>query len=379
MTLVVLVTYFFVPHSRYTTKMNRGIALQFSYSAILTYDRYKALKKQYGSLEQASKQVDAKLFKQLGCRADTVTDALKRWQQFDAQVYENELNMRGITFITIEDPQYPELLKQIADPPVFLYVLGNVQALHQSSIAMVGTRAMSANGKRLTRHFTEPLVQSGLVTVSGLAFGIDAEVAKQTLAANGTTVAVLAGGLRQITPNHNAALGQSIIQNGGAVVSEYPLDIEPQKFTFPARNRIVAGLSQATLVLEAGEGSGALITARLAFDYNREVFAVPGSIFDKKARGCLELIAAQTAQIASAPEHILQCLNRSTTVQHQSLFTPQPGLQSTIWNALNLEPQSVEILSEKLRVTVPEITAQLTLLELSNAAQNLGNGMWVKL
>lgn len=359
--------------------MNAATALTWSWLNVLTKKRYDALRGKFGSLEDALQHVDQELLRALGCREETAISALNRLEEFDPDAYAAQLQTRGITLISFEEDSYPAQLKEIADPPVFLYYKGSIKILRQPCIALVGTRDMSAYGKRITETIVPELVRAGVVSVSGLAIGVDAQVARDTLASGGQTVAVLAHGLAGVYPRGNAKLAQEILAQGGALLSEFPLDIAPDKYTFVARNRIIAGLSLGTVVLEAGEGSGALITAELALEYGREVFAVPGQIFDPHYAGCNLLISRGQAKLVTVTEDILhECGIVQPETSERPAYTPQHGVEKTVYSTLTTMPQSVSDLVKQAGIEAASINAMLTLLELNGAAKNVGGGMWVR-
>ena len=358
--------------------MDLQIALRYSYANFLTKKRYDHLNAKFGTLESAIASVNSELLQSLGCRKDTIETVLHRWNTFDAAIYAAQLQKKSIVLLTIEDVEYPALLKNVPDAPVFLYIAGAVETLSQTCIALVGTRNMSPYGQRVTEYFVPSLVNAQIVTVSGLAYGIDACVANETLKAKGKTVAVIGAGLAQITPMSHRYLAQRIIAGGGALVSEFPLDVPASTYTFPARNRIIAGISMGTIVLEAGHKSGAAITANLAFDYNRDVFAVPGQIFDDNYVGTHALIHNQIAQLVTSPAEVLAVYGRKDTTE-ASVFVPSNTIETTIYNALTALPQTIEQLHSKSTLDIATLIAHLTIIELANGAKNLGNGEWVKL
>lgn len=196
----------------------------------------------------------------------------------------------GVRIVTLWDEAYPEVLRSLYDPPLCLYVRGKLPPLPENAVAVVGTRRMTQYGARMTRMITEEAVAAGYTIVSGLAFGVDTVAHTATVEMNGITVAVLGGGLMRIHPQENVPLARRIVESGGAIVSEFPMMCPVSRTTFPRRNRIVAGMTRATIVTEAGIGSGALITAKLALDNGREVFAVPGHADNMQAKGCHKLI-----------------------------------------------------------------------------------------
>ena len=203
----------------------------------------------------------------------------------------------GVRIITIEDDNYPEILRELYDPPLVLYVRGRLPETPDRSIAVVGSRRISSYGEKMARMICEEAAVAGFTVVSGLAIGTDT-IAHQTMVdMAGKTIGVLGGGLMHMHPQENIKLARAMVQGGGAVISEFPLDFPVCRTNFPRRNRIVAGLSRATLVIEAGMESGALITARLAAEAGRDVFAVPGRVDNPQAQGCHKLIKEGAALV----------------------------------------------------------------------------------
>ncbi|MBM2821154.1 MAG: Protecting protein DprA protein [Candidatus Berkelbacteria bacterium] len=210
--------------------------------------------------------------------------------------------------IILPDKDYPKLLKEISDPPGILYIKGNLSLQDEVSLAVVGSRKYSLYGKKATNYIVGPLVQNGLCIVSGLALGIDAIAHEVALSSKGRTLAVLGCGLDQIYPLANIRLADKIIKSGGALISEFPLGMPALRHNFPIRNRIIAGLTLGTLVIECAEGSGSLLTAAAAIDYNREVFAVPGEIFSETSSGTNRLIK-MGAKIVTSHRDVLEDLH----------------------------------------------------------------------
>ena len=208
--------------------------------------------------------------------------------------------------IEISSNEYPQQLKNIYDPPLKLYALGNVHILKQLSIAIVGSRRATEYGRKIAFQFANDLTKKGINIISGLAIGIDTYAHLGTLypKAIGKTIAVLGSGLNEIYPKSNIELAKKILESGGCIVTEYPLGIKPQKTHFPQRNRIISGLSKGVLVVEAGEKSGALITADFALEQGKEVFAVPGNILNYTSIGTNNLIK-QGAKLVTTYEEIL--------------------------------------------------------------------------
>ena len=213
-------------------------------------------------------------------------------------------NISAVTFVS---KNYPEKLKNIAQPPLVLYTMGDQSLLNKKSISIVGTRKPTDYGKIVCEKFVKELSGAGLVTVSGLAYGIDTIVAETTLKAGGKTIAVLAGGLDHVYPSQNKDLAKRISENG-LIVSEHRLGIKPLNYLFVNRNRIVSGLGLGTLIVEAGEGSGTMTTARFAIDQSRELFVVPGNIYSVQSKGTNALIDEIPDTFTISPQRILDRL-----------------------------------------------------------------------
>lgn len=226
----------------------------------------------------------------------------------------------NVKLVSYADTDYPNCLKQIANPPLVLYVKGKLPAACYS-IAIVGSRSCTEYGRRAATYFSEQLARCGIPIISGGARGIDTAAHKACLAAGGQTVAVLGCGLDIVYPEENGRLYTEIVAQGGAVITEYAPGVLPFNYNFPARNRIIVGLSQGVLVAEAAKRSGAIITANLAADAGREVYCVPGNIFDRTSIGCHELIRTG-AKLIDKPEHILEDKASWELAQHERIFQP---------------------------------------------------------
>ena len=353
--------------------------LLWSCMQVLNRERFDAIMKVFGNLEDAAKHIDGELLRGLGCREQLIANVLERMGKCDPEEEEKLLFSTNAEIITVADDCYSERLKDIADAPIFLYAQGDLSILEQPSIALVGTRKMSSYGKRVAQEFTRALAKAGIVTVSGLARGIDSLVAEETIRASGKTVAVLGQGLLTLSPQAKV-LSQKIVDSGGLILTEFPLRTAPDFFTFPLRNRIIAGLSLATVVLEAPESSGALITAKLAFDYGREVFAVPGQIFDQNFVGCHTIIRKQAARLVASPNDLLQEIGVIVpdADPERITYVPKNDEEKKILNCLNGMPQNIDDVVQKSRMSVGVVGAILTVLELNGAARNLGQGQWIK-
>jgi DNA processing protein len=301
-------------------------------------------------------------------------------------------------FLPLGSPRYPALLADLPDAPVGLFVRGDPDALSLPQLAIVGSRNPTAAGNDNARQFAAHLVQSGFAITSGLAIGIDAAAHRGALQAGGRTIAVCGTGLDIDYPRANAGLAGEIASTG-ALVSEFPLGTPAAKSNFPRRNRIISGLALGTLVVEAAVQSGSLITARLAADQGREVFAIPGSIHNPLARGCHRLIrqGAQLVETANdifdelriAPGSQSQVLTRSRLANHpgagtkaaeaSALFAPVLDKEYEILlDALGFEPASVDVLIARTGLKADEVASMLLILELEARIDACPGGLYVR-
>ena len=286
----------------------------------------------------------------------------------------------GNSVITLGDPLYPAALLEIPDPPVLLYVKGDPALLSRQSIAVVGARSATPQGEANAEAFATVLSQGGLGIVSGLALGIDAAAHRGGLAGPGSTVAVIGTGADRIYPARNATLARRIAE-AGVIVSEYPLGTAPLAHNFPRRNRLIAGLAKGVLVVEAALKSGSLITARLAIDCGREVFAIPGSIHSPVARGCHQLIR-DGAKLVESAEDILEEL-RLDTCRTAAPVVPTMGLDddenAPVIASLGHDPVDMDTLVQRTSLTPEALYAILLTLELEGRVSRLPGGRFQRL
>ncbi|MDZ4229586.1 MAG: DNA-processing protein DprA, partial [Candidatus Veblenbacteria bacterium] len=294
------------------------------------------------------------------------TDVAQSW---------GEVERLGLQLITITDEHYPKLLKEIYDPPALLFARGDLATLEGAGLAVVGTRQATSYGLSTTKDLVAVLARSGFTIISGLAYGIDTAAHRATLEAGGRTVAVMASGLDEVYPTANRHLAHDIVQHGGLWLSEFPPGTAPLKQNFPYRNRIIAGLSRGTLVIEAAPGSGALLTAKHALEANREVFAVPGNITSPTAAGTNELLK-QGAHLVTSAEDILNVfgLAPAATV---ALPTLEPELEQLL-QAIPREPIHLDNLARNLQLPVSVLAPQLTLLELKGYLRDVGGQQYIR-
>ena len=285
----------------------------------------------------------------------------------------------GNSLMTLADEDYPKSLLEIADPPALLYCKGRRDLLSQPSLGIVGSRNATPQGTRDAEAFAQALSDAGLTIVSGLALGIDTAAHRGGLAGAGSSVAIVGTGLDRIYPASNKALAHQLAENG-LIVSEFPLGTPPLPSHFPRRNRLISGLSRGVLVVEAAPNSGSLITARVAAEQGREVFAIPGSIHSPLARGCHALIK-QGAKLVESAADILDEL-----AWPQRLTAPAPLLQAQaetpsdpILDALDGAPITLDTLAQRTGLTLDALSAKLLTLELDGRIASLPGGRYQKI
>lgn len=278
----------------------------------------------------------------------------------------------GIQVLTWEDEAYPRRLKEIDQPPPVLYLRGNLLPEDEWAVAIVGTRGITAYGRQVTAEITSVLARRGVTVISGLARGIDAEAHKAALNAGGRTLAVLGSGVDQIYPPEHRQLANQIIASG-ALMSDYAPGTPPDGVNFPPRNRIISGLSMAVIVIEAGERSGALITAEFAADQGREVFAVPGNINAPKSVGCNRLIH-QGARPLLTPEDVLESLDLASFQQQRvaRAVLPKDEVEARLLSVLTREPMHVDDIRARVDMPIEKVSATLALMELKGMVRQLG-------
>lgn len=276
------------------------------------------------------------------------------------------------------DSSYPELLNQIKEPPLLLFVKGKLQLPDSVAIAMVGTRKATRYGKLNAERFAEFFASNNILVVSGLAYGIDTFSHLSTIKAGGITYAVIASGIDKLGPSESKKNSEKIIESGGAIISNYHLGVSALPPYFLQRNRIIAGISKATLVIECGFKSGAMNTARNAFEENRDVFAIPGNITSEKSEGTNALIKQNKAMIALSPKGILDDLgleNNSAIDTMKIEFSDDN--EKKIYNTLNLEPIHVDEISEKTNLEMSIILVKLLELEFKGLIRQLPGKFYI--
>ena len=292
-----------------------------------------------------------------------------------------EIARLGLRVVDCEDPDYPASLKEIYDPPLVLYARGDLSATRRRGLAIVGSRHTTRYGEDCAKKLAYQLAYAGLCIHSGLARGIDTFAHQGALAAKGRTAAVLGCSLDQVYPPENRALADKIAAQGGVLLSEFPLGTAPDRQTFPMRNRIVSGLSQGILVVEAGESSGALITARMALDQGRSVFAIPGRIESPHSRGCHRLIK-EGAKLVESAEDVLSDFDLLLPPSPQESKRPWPAdltpEETAVLGAMQPEETHLDELIQKTGLPSGVAASTLLRLEMRKLVRQLPGKFFVK-
>ena len=320
--------------------------------------------------------------------AETVVAGIQNppWLEVDKDLQWRAQNQQQHHILVLDGENYPDILREINYPPMVLYVRGEGNLLNMPQLAMVGSRNPSHSGLEMAEDFAGALVRLGLVITSGLALGIDTACHKGTLLAKGKTIAVLGTGVDNIYPRRNVGLVEEILSGGGSIVSEFSLGAEVRAENFPRRNRIISGLSLGTLVVEATEKSGSLITAQYALEQGREVFAIPGSIHNPLVRGCHKLLR-HGAKLVETPVDILeelQYLPNPLKMSLESPFNKQSSVKvrknnldsdcCKLLECINYEMTSVDLMLERSGFSVAAMGAMLTSLELQGFIESVVGG-----
>lgn len=305
-----------------------------------------------------------------------VIDKIISSTKVDLELELKKLEEKRVKVLFIQDEEYPESLKNIGTPPLFLYYKGDIALLKQFTLGVVGTRNATCYGKIVCEKFTKGFVEAGIVTVSGLALGIDTICHKKTLSEKGKTIAIVGSGLDVIYPKENRSLWEEI-EKDGLLMSEYPLGTQPQQYHFPMRNRIIAGISKGILVVESKQKGGSLITASIAVEEGKDVFAIPGDIFSDFSEGCNNLIKNSQAKLVVKVEDILEEYGIKISVSNKKTELELGKLEKEVYETLNTNKSLDEILIE-VRGKTSEVLATLVDLEIKGLVVATLGGCYMK-
>jgi DNA processing protein len=339
--------------------------------------RLKSLLDYFGEPQKAW-LASSKEWQQIGIPKNTLVS--RSQIQLDPLKYLDQILQSEIRVLSIYDTEYPALLKEIYDPPVVLYYKGDwTKPLSQPCVGIVGTRKISGYGRVVTETFSKALAEAGVTVVSGLARGVDGVAQQTAVNTAGQTIAVLGGGLNKIYPAENVRLAQQIVQDHGVLVSEFPPDYDSVPGNFPARNRIISGLSKGVLVTEAAIISGSLITAKEALEQGREVFAVPGPITTEGSSGT-NLLLKNGAHLVTDPQDILDILNINPKASRkESKPIVVSADEQQILDQLSIEQRHIDELVRSCHLNPSSAAATLIRLEIKGLVKNIGGGSYIKL
>ncbi len=324
------------------------------------------------------KLIDSGLSKQLSKKITNERQCVNPIEEFQ------KLQNNNIQIITVQDAYFPKKLKIIPSPPFLLYVRGNIEALNKPSVAVVGSRKISDYGKHAIISIIRDIALAQITIVSGLALGTDALAHRETLDVNGITVAVLAGGIddKTIAPRSHFNLAKQILDTGGTIISEYPIDTQPTRGTFPTRNRIMAGMTDATVIIEATQKSGTLTTAQHAHKFGHKLFALPGSIFANNSVGPNTLIRDEKAKALLCADDILSIFNKRDTHKSSGRTCPSTTLtkhQKTLYTTIKKHPDGaqINILIKETKLDGSTISSELIMMEIDGIVKNIGNQTYI--
>ncbi|PIX46910.1 MAG: DNA-protecting protein DprA [Anaerolineae bacterium CG_4_8_14_3_um_filter_59_70] len=338
--------------------------------------RLRALREHFGDLSLAW-QAPLDALQAAGLSQKIAERVIQARASVDLDGFMEQIAAQGIQVLTWEDEAYPACLKEIDQPPPILYLRGELTIEDSWAVAVVGTRRVTAYGRQVTEELASYLAQNGVTVVSGLARGVDAIAHQAALKAGGRTLAVMGNGVDRIYPPEHRALAEQILASG-ALLSDYAPGTPPEGANFPPRNRLISGLSLAVVVVEAGETSGALITAQFAVDQGREVFAVPGNILAPQSKGTNRLIQQGAHPLLSARD-VLEALNL-TRVSEQRLVRralPADEVETQVLNVLAREPLHVDEIRNQTGLPIERVSATLVMMELKGMVRQVGGMNYV--
>ncbi len=345
--------------------------------------RVRRLLERLGSAEAILKASEQQLAQTNGIGPETARIVCQWEQHIDLSKELADTKARGISIITQDEPDYPEALRHMYDPPLALYIWGELAAADKHAIAIVGSRRTTHYGQQAALGFARDLARSGLTIISGLARGIDSFAHRGALDAKGRTIAVLGSGLAQLYPPENYKLAEEIANGHGAVISEFPLHHHPDKKTFPMRNRIVAAWSTGVLVVECPKWSGSIITANLAIEMGKTVYAVPGPIDRPSSAGCNQLIRDGASLVSSADDILadLESLPLNFELEVQPAATPPKELDTTeqaVFDTLSKQETLIDQIVSKSQLPVSTVITTLLRLEMKRLIRQLPGPRYVR-
>ncbi|MDX1414195.1 MAG: DNA-processing protein DprA [Candidatus Promineifilaceae bacterium] len=339
--------------------------------------KVQALLNYFDDLQAAWHATESQL-RRIGFDNRSIRNLVAARQEIDLDQQLAAVKNIGVSLLTWDSADYPQYLRQVENSPPVLYIHGVLEEIDRWAVAVVGTRRLTTYGRQVAREIVTALVLNGVTIVSGLARGIDSIAHKTALEYEGRTIAVLGSGPDCIYPPENRSLARQIINGHGAIITEYGLGVQPDAKNFPPRNRIISGLSLGVVVIEAGERSGAAITARFAMEQGRDVFAVPGNINSPASKGTNRLIQ-QGAKLVASADDILEELNLSMVLEQSAvqLALPETPEEAALFEYLSAQPIHIDELSRSTGMASQLVSSTLTLMELKGIVRQVGGMNYV--
>ncbi len=333
--------------------------------------RLKKLLTAFGSIE-AAWEASPKALREIGLQAKLIENLQQARTNISLDVILSQIQSQGIRVLTWDDEDYPARLNEISNPPPVLYVQGTYIPSDEWAVAVVGTRRITPYGRQVTERIVTKLAQAGVTVISGLARGIDGVAHKIALETGGRTLAVLGSGVDRIYPPEHRKLAVQVAENG-ALISDYAPGTPPEASNFPPRNRLIAGLSMATIVVEADKRSGALITANFANDQGRDVFAVPGSVLSPQSRGPNRLIQDGARPLLN-PQEILDVLDLTLVSEHKVARTilPANAIEAQLFEIVGHEPLHIDEIRAETNLSIETVSSNLAIMELKGMVRQVG-------
>jgi DNA processing protein len=340
--------------------------------------RMQGLVAHFGDLQSAWTAAPAELAR-AGLGLKVIERVVRARENVDLDQVWEKIQKQGIQILTWQDETYPQRLKEIDQPPPVLYIRGEYLPDDLFAVAIVGTRRVTAYGRQITEQLASFLAANGMTVISGLARGVDAIAHQAALKAGGRTIAVLGSGVDKIYPPEHRALAEQMMERG-AILSDYAPGTQPEASNFPPRNRIISGLSLAVVVVEAGETSGALITAEFAAEQGREVFAVPGSILAPQSKGTNKLIQNGALPLLSVND-LMQALDITRVGEQKAArkIMPADAIEAKLLTVLTNEPMHVDEIRNQSELPIEKVSAALVLMELKGMVRQVGGMNYVVL
>src|SRR5215211_6266839 len=338
--------------------------------------RMQALIQHFGDLEAAWKAAPIELAR-AGLGGKVIERIVQARQNVDLEKLWAKIEAQGIKILTWKDETYPQRLKEIEQPPPVLYFRGDYLPDDLFAVAIVGTRRVTPYGRQITEELGSFLAVNGMTVISGLARGVDAIAHQTALKSGGRTIAVLGSGVDKIYPPEHRALAEQMMEHG-AIISDYAPGTPPDASNFPPRNRIISGLSLAVVVIEAGETSGALITAEFAAEQGREIFAVPGSILAPQSKGTNKLIQNGALPLLSVND-LMQAIDLTRMGEHKAArkVIPSDEVEARLMNVLSEQPLHIDEIRNQSELPIEKVSATLALMELKGMVRQVGGMNYV--